>query len=453
VRRSIALTTGLALSLLAIAPAAAQTEISPPPARPEGTDSGSPDIFMVMLDDFAYIEDQRILSRLPAISALWLDDGLRFDQAYDQTPLCSPSRASILTGKNTLDHGVTRNNPRPLDDSQTVAVALQDAGYHTFLAGKYLNNYDGSVVPPGWDQAFILKSHERPSFWLDGEMVPFDGGFHDDQTRQQAIRWVADAPNDQPLFGLVSMVAPHVCKSAGQCYVPDVLAEDDGAEACAGIPDFQPPSYTTRTNPREVRPMPDWPDGWRLDDVCESLLVVDRMVAQLLEAQAGRERPAYFVLVADNGMSWGQHGFSLKHTPPSSRAPLYVAGPGIEPGSTDVLTSKIDIAPTIAELADVELPWAAGRSLVPVLHGTAFEGSGELLEVMPASNARSYQGWNALRTPRYRLIVWDDGSAELYDLVSDPWQMQDLAGRQTELVAQMSARLEELLAASAQPVA
>ena len=80
----------------------------------------------------------------PNIGRLWLEDGLRFTEMYDQTPLCSPSRASMLTGKNTLDHGVVRNDPRPLDDSETIAVALQAAGYHTVMAGKYLNRYDGS---------------------------------------------------------------------------------------------------------------------------------------------------------------------------------------------------------------------------------------------------------------------------------------------------------------------
>ena len=452
-RRAIALAIALASCLLVVTPAAAQSEIATPLARTEDREDPSgdtSDIIVVMLDDFAYLEDQRVLERLPAISSLWLDDGLRFEQAYDQTPLCSPSRASILTGKNTLDHGVTRNNPKPLDDSQTISVALQQAGYHTFLTGKYLNNYNGSVMPPGWDHALMLKSHERPSFWLDGELTSFDGGFHDDETRQQAVQWVADAPEDQPLFGLVSMVAPHVCKSSGQCYVPDVMAQDQGAEACADIPDYQPPSYSTTTNPREVRPMPDWPDGWRLQEVCESLLVVDRTVGQLLETQAQRDRPAYFMFVADNGMAWGQHGFSQKHSPPATRAPFYVAGPEIEAGSTDVLTSKIDIAPTIAELAGTELPWAAGNSLAAVLRGQTVEGPTELLEVMPASNG--YMAWDALRTPEYRVIRWKDGTVELYDLVSDPWELEDLAATEIELAASMSARLEDLVAASAQPV-
>ncbi len=171
-----------------------------------------------------------------------------------------------------------------------------------------------------------------------------------------------------------------------------------------------------------------------------------------MAAQAERERPAWFIFLSDNGMSWGQKGFSLKHTPPSSRVPFYVAGPGVAPGSTPALTSKIDIAPTIAALAGLELPWADGTSFLPLLRGEPFEGRSELLEVMPRSSDRGYAGWEALRTPEYRFIRWDIGQRELYDLVADPWQRQDLVTEEPELAARMEARLDELLAASAPEV-
>ena len=198
--------------------------------------------------------------------------------------------------------------------------------------------------------------------------------------------------------------------------------------------------------------MPPWPRGWRLRQTCESLLVVDRTVAQLQKAQAERGRPAYYFFVADNGMSWGQKGFSLKHSPPSTRAPLYIAGPGIEPGSTEVLTSKIDIGPTVAELAGAELPWSPGTSMAPVLRGEVFEGPSELLEVMPRSSQNSYEGWNALRTASHRFIRWDDGKRELYDLAADPWEQRNLVKSESDLAATMESRLDELLVESAQPV-
>jgi arylsulfatase A-like enzyme len=402
-----------------------------------------------MVDDLGYLEDERVLARLPNIRELWLEGGLRFERMYDQTPLCSPSRVSMLTGRNTLDHGVVRNDPRPFDDGESIAVELQDAGYHTIVAGKYLNGYDGSVVPPGWDHAFILDSAARPSFWRNGTAADYEGRFGDDVVRQEAVRRMRRAPLDQPLFGWVSASAPHVCEGAGQqCYEPEVMDRDEGARACADIAPSKPPSYTTRTNPLEVREMPPWRGGWRLRRVCESLLVVDRMVGQLAAAQARRDRPAWFAFLSDNGMAWGQKGFSLKHTPPASRAPFYVAGPDVAPGTTDVLASKIDIAPSLAELAGLELPGVDGTSFAPLLLGEPFAGRTESLEVMPQSNEASYEGWSALRTPEQRFIRWDDGRRELYDLVEDPWELTNLVPTEPETAADMEARLDELLAAA-----
>jgi N-acetylglucosamine-6-sulfatase len=195
--------------------------------------------------------------------------------------------------------------------------------------------------------------------------------------------------------------------------------------------------------------MPPWPRGWRLREVCESLLVVDRTVGQLAAAQAERERPALFILMSDNGMSWGQKGFSLKHTPPATRAPFYVAGTGVSPGSSEALLSKIDIAPTLAEAAGVDLPWADGASFLPLLRGEPFSGREELLEVMPGSDEIGYVGWSAVRTPDARFIRWDDGKRELYDLAADPWELANLARAEPEWAAEMETRLDALLAASA----
>jgi arylsulfatase A-like enzyme len=442
--RALTLAIALSLALLASAPTAAQTETSSPAAR---LDDEAPDIVIVSVDDLGYVPDDRVLERLPDIRRLWLENGLRFPAMYDQTPLCSPSRASMLTGKNTLEHGVVRNDPRSLDDSETIAVALQDAGYHTVMAGKYLNRYDGSTVPEGWDHAVILRSEARSTFWEDGRLVRHSGRFSDDVIRQAAVKQVKRAPQDQPLLAWVAPGAPHVCeRGAEQCYEPEVMARDQGAEACTAMPPWRPPSYTVRTNPREAREMPPWPRGWRLRRVCESLLVVDRMVGQLVDAQAARGRPVLFLFLSDNGMSWGQHGFSLKHTPPATRAPFYIAGTGIAPGTSAALLSKIDIAPTLAEAAGADLPWAAGTSFLALLDGRSLGGAAELLEVMPASHDEGYQGWSAIRTPSHRFVRWDDGQRELYDLASDPWERSDLMADEPGLAGAMEARLDELLA-------
>jgi arylsulfatase A-like enzyme len=358
----------------------------------------------------------------------------------------------MLTGKDTLHHGVTKNFMHGLDDTETIAVALDEAGYHTAMVGRYLNRYDGSVVPPGWDHAFMQRDSDRTTFWDDGTSVRFKGKERDEVIRQVAVRTVKQAPTDEPLFAWVSLGSPHVCEDeGGQCYEPEVIERDQGSRACRNVKPSRPPSYTTRTNRREVRPMPEWPRGWRLSRICDSLQVLDRTVRGLVAAQAQRGRDAVFVLMSDNGMAWGQKGFSLKHTPMATRAPFYVAGSGIVPGETAALTSKVDIAPTLAELGGASVPWADGESFAPLLHGETPAdgppGRSEHLEVMPASSG--YEGWEALRTPDRRFIRWEDGHRELYDLEADPWQRRNLAERQPDVAAAMEARLEELLAASA----
>jgi arylsulfatase A-like enzyme len=359
----------------------------------------------------------------------------------------------MLTGKDTLHHGVTKNFMHGLDDTETIAVALQDAGYHTAMVGRYLNRYDARDVPPGWDRTFMQRDSDRATFWDDGKPVRFKGGARDEVIRKEAARAIREAPRDEPLFAWISPGSPHVSDDArGQGYEPEVIARDEGARACRRVGAFDPPSYTTRTNRREVRDMPDWPRGWRLQRICESMLVVDRTVRAVAAAEARRGRPAYLIFMSDNGMAWGQKGFSLKHTPPATRSPFYVAGPGIASGSTDALASKTDIAPTIAELAGTTLPWADGQSLVPVLAGAgagAAEGLGrqEHLEVMPGSSG--YPGWEGLRTPERHFVRWDDGRRELYDLVADPWQRRNVVREEPDVAAAMEARLDELLAASA----
>jgi N-acetylglucosamine-6-sulfatase len=440
----------IAVLLLLILSATTAAQSPEPSADPSAEPTLQPDIFVVMVDDFGYLDDERVLERLPNIRELWLKNGLRFRQMYDESPLCCPSRVSFLTGQHTLNHGVVRNNGNLLDHDDTIAVALQEAGYRTMQTGRYLIRYDGSTKPPGWDRSFIMATAEPPAFWRNGRRLDFDRGFVDDIIRRQAIKWVQNAPTDRPLFAWVTPVAPHPCQSDGeQCYLPAVMQRDQGAAECKGIDKFKPPTFSTRVNAREVRGMPNWGSGWRLRSICESMLVVDRTVGQLIEQQAKRDRPAYFIFTSDNGMAWGQKGFSLKHTPPSTRTAFYMSGPGIEPAITEALTSKIDIAPTIAELAGAAVPWADGISFEPLLRGEPWPGREELLHDMPRSNDKSYPGWVALRTPQWRYIRWENGDEELYDLAVDPWEVTNLVDKRPGVADDMEQRLDELMATAA----
>ena len=410
-----------------------------------------PDIIVVMVDDLGYIQDDRVLERLPNIRQLWLQGGLRLQQMYDETPLCCPARATFLTGQDTLHDGVTRNDGDLLDPDATIAVALHAAGYHTIQVGKYLNGYSGVRLPVGWDHASIVRSLGASRFWRDGQLVSYAPVFVDDAIRQQAVAWIDDAPTGQPLFQWVSTSAPHACDHLAfrPCYEPPVMTGDQGAAACAGVPDFRPPSYRVWHAPEPFpRQMPGWPTGWKLRSVCESMLVVDRMVGELQQAEAKRGRPAWFVFLSDNGMSWGQKGFPQKHVPSATRLPFYVAGPGVTPGASDALVSNIDIAPTFADIGGARLPHADGTSMLPLLRGEPFTARRSLLEIQTTPDAVPGIYWAAIRTRTWRFIRWGNGRRELYQLKDDPWELHDLYRRHRATADRLEARLDRLIAAS-----
>ena len=415
-----------------------------------------PDIIVVMVDDLGYIPNDRILKRMPNIKRIFIDGGIRFTQMYNETPLCCPARANFLSGKHTLSHKVLDNNNEFFNDSETITNALSTIGYHNILVGKYLNkNKFTTTMPPGWNQFILTQSTTIPSYWVNGVLTDFEGRFFDDVVREQSVSWLQKSPLDKPVFLLAAPRTPHrhriECeKDQIACiYLPKVMDQDKGAKECSDIANFKPPNYEILPNRREYPVnMVNWPDGWRMTRICESLLVVDRMVGQLFETQKSRGRPAYFIFMSDNGMSWGQKSYPLKHVPTSTRLPFYLNGPGILRGSNDNLLSIIDIPVTIAEITGARIPWADGKSFLSLLNGGSYSGNSEILEIMavpPYEPTETYLGWAAIRTPKWRYIKWDSGKKELYNLDDDPWELNNLVNKRPNKAKEMKQRLQQLI--------
>jgi N-acetylglucosamine-6-sulfatase len=439
------LLTGIALLALIVTSTLAAVAQSPEPASELDE---RPDIFLVMVDDLGYIDDGRVVARLPEVKQHVVDAGLRFTQMYDETPLCCPGRASILTGRHTLHHGVIKNDGDLLDPKTTIGANLQDAGYHTLMVGKYLNQYDGIRMPPGWTHVGMMGDSNPTKFWVDGETTFFGDQFKQDVVRELSVDWVEAAPLDQPVFGWFSSSAPHKCRDRANpdedCRHPLVMEQDKDSELCTGITDFKPPSYTTeKPDLKAPGKMPDWPNGWQLTKICESMLVVDRMVGELVDVQAERGRPLYIAFVSDNGMSWGQKGFPGKQVPTATHLPFYLAGPGIRAGETAALVSNIDIAPTLAEFAGETVAGADGQSLSPLFE-VEVAGREEMLEIMPSGPEQ----WAAIRTPEWRYIRWDNGTLELFDIQNDPWELDNVRAGNRDVADRFDRRLNRLLKAS-----
>jgi arylsulfatase A-like enzyme len=411
-------------------------------------------------------DDQRFdsLWAMPVVREELVGRGASFPDAFVVNPICCPSRASILTGAYSHSTDVYRQVPpfgrwEWFRDGSTLATWLDDAGYTTALVGKYLDGYQHAaltgVVPPGWDRwvAFVHAAYLDYKLTVDGTVRTYGSAPQDystDVLGREAAAFIRGA--DGPLFLYLAPAAPHGPAPPGP--------GDEGA--FADLEPWRPPSYDEADvgdKPAWVRALPPLgaAERERIDalrrDQYASLLAVDRMVGAVLDAlrETGRLENTLIVYTSDNGLAWGEHRWSKKEAPYEEviRVPLVVrwdAG-GVRPGSSpDALALNVDIAPTIAEAAAVAAPGAEGVSLLPVLRGSA-EGPPRqdfLIEHLEGTNP--IPTYCAVRSRGWTYVRYTDGEEELYDLGSDPWQLENLAREPSaaDVRETMRARLETL---------
>ena len=313
-----------------------------------------------------------------------------FERAYVVNPVCCPSRTTIETGQYSHGTGVYSNHPRQpyggfpaFTDDATIATWLDGAGYRTALIGKYLNGYETTYVPPGWDRWF--STYGSGGYYdyqatSDGLALSFGDETEDYGTNvlaDEAVTFIRDTPDDDPLFLFFSPHAPHE---------PALAAPGDGA-AFRSIRSWRPDNY----DEPGIEDKPDWvraqgrlTDGQRraIDEFRKrqlaSLVAVDRAVGRILDALAdeGRLRDTLLVFTSDNGMLWGEHRLFGKGAPyeESIRVPYVVRYDRLidEPRiDRRHLVLNLDLAPTFAAAAGVEAPGAEGLDVTTLLRGGA----------------------------------------------------------------------------------
>jgi N-acetylglucosamine-6-sulfatase len=419
-----------------------------PAAIPPAPPAVRPNIVLIVTDDMAAAD----LDHMPRVRSLIADRGLSFTRAFVTDSVCTPSRASIFTGRYAHNHGALDNVP-PLGgfkkfredgrEAVTFALWLQAAGYRTALVGKYLNGYPGPdrrYVPPGWDEWFGLFFPEPYYDYLanhGGRLERHGEEPEDYQTDVLAARaadFVARPPAGErrPFLLYLAPHAPHQ---------PDRPAPRHDT-AFAGLRAPRPPSF----DEEDVSAKPGWVRAQprlspevveRIDDLyrrrLQTLLAVDEMVERLVQALAARGEldSTYLWLTSDNGFQLGAH--RLDHGKgdayeESIRVPLVVRGPGVPPGERTEPVLNIDLAPTLAELAGT--PAAAGvdgRSLVPLLHGRTPPGRWRtdfLVEHWTADEG-GIPPYAALRSDDSLYVEYPEGERELYDLRRDPFEMHN----------------------------
>jgi N-acetylglucosamine-6-sulfatase len=415
-----------------------------------------PNVIVIETDDQA-VETLRVM---PNVRSLLVAQGTTFTNSFASYPLCCPSRATLLTGQYAHNHGVLGNTPpnggyERLDHSNTLAVWLQRAGYHTALIGKYLNGYgrrSQTEVPPGWSE---WNGAVRNSFFghrlnENGTVVTYGnaaGDYQTDVLARKAVDLVRRrAPAQQPFFLWLTPFAPHSGGPADPDDPPGLATTKPAPRHHNRFASAQlPPSASfneadVSDKPAAVRARPPLTAERAAaireayQQQLESLLAIDEMVAAVVaELRARRELGnTLIVLTADNGFMHGQHripsGKNVVYEA-SIRVPLIVRGPGVPRGARrSQLVANIDVAPTVVDAANARAARRMdGRSLLPLLRNARIRWRTEvLLERGAAGGGRraQAQAFSAIRTSRYVHAEYGSGERELYDLRNDPGELQ-----------------------------
>ncbi|MEX0832313.1 MAG: sulfatase [Actinomycetota bacterium] len=376
------------------------------------------------------------------------DHWIQFTNAYVNTPLCCPSRASILSGQYSHHTGVRFNPAGHLfDSSSTMATWLQGAGYHTGFFGKYLNRYPFGLepfVPAGWDRWIarahggLLSLYYNYTLIEDGRAVQYGGAPSDyitDVLADKAVQFIESAPADRPFLLYFSPTAPHAP------WVPSPLHENEVNRFTNDLPS---PAFNERgsldrplwvTSRRELSSRMEKRLVEERARQFSSLLGVDDAIRTIVTAleRRGELDNTVIVFLSDNGYSFGEHRWIGKRCAYDvcTKTPLVVRFPGQQSARIHETVSNVDIAPTLAQLAGV-IPTTEvdGESLVPLIEGKTSERKpGELIEWVGDVNVPAY--W-AIRTEDFLYVELATGERELYDVggllgPADPFELDNRA--------------------------
>ena len=445
------------------------------PRSPAPQPDRRPNIVLILSDDQTFDSFPHDPSVMPYLQGAVQDPAehwTTFTNAFLSTPLCCPSRATILTGEYSHHTGVQTNyGGSHFDESSTIATWLHDSGYLTGLIGKYLNGYPfghSPYVPVGWDRWLAKMQGGQESLYYD--YVFSDQGFpvaHGDSPQDYstdvetaaATDFIRTAPADRPFFLEVTPSAPHR---------PWTPAPQD-AGSYAQMPVFEKPSFgeaDVSDKPAWVRALPPYSTD-QLDALrevrrrsFEAVRGVDRMVAGVIQALRDKgvlDNTVVFFLT-DNGLSLGEHRWVGKTCAYDEciRTPFAVRDPWV-PAHTDAsLISNVDLAPTIAELAAVRPDSPVdGKSLLPLLDPTRQRvtpwRTGVFLEYV---GDERIPGWAGIRTADFLYVEYVTGERELYDLTgkagpADPYELVNQASNPAyaQVAAELASRLAQLRAA------
>ena len=431
-----------------------------------------PNFIVVLVDDLRYDEfgaGGHPYMKTPHIDRL-AAEGAMFERAFHTTPICSPNRASIVTGQYASRHGIIDNVARDAMSHRlpNYHLALQKLGYETGHVGKWHMGNDG-MPRPGYHHWVSFDGHGSlvdPTLNVNGRYAPRPG-YMTDLLNREALAFV-ERKRARPFALFFAHKAVH----------PDAHQAADGTLDMSRFGGYLPaerhrglyaggrfPKKPNMLSPRQlVKQKPAWAEAFALKGGERSrallqaiqagsqeeirqrarmMASVDEGVGMLLEALArqGKLDDTLVLFLGDNGYFFGEHGLGPERRfayEEGIRAPFLLRYPRkAKPGARlRELVICQDIAPTLIELAGGK-PGAQiqGRSLAPLLAGRRAGWRKEFLVEYWAEQAMPWlvgMTYKAVRTGRHKLIRWvnrgiDGELDELYDLERDPFELKNLA--------------------------
>jgi arylsulfatase A-like enzyme len=467
--------------------------VQQPPAAataPATRTGPAPNIVMVLVDDLRWDEfgvSGHPYAETPNIDRL-AAEGAMFVNAFHAVPLCSPNRASLLTGQYPSRHGIIDNvaRDRASHRLETFPQALRAGGYETGFLGKWHMGND-PTPRPGFDYWVSFPGQGRtvdPPLFENGKLGPVKG-YVTDLLTDRALDFIRK-DRRKPFLVLLSHKAIH----------PDTRQLDDGSldpdhpnvyiPAPRHFGRYEDKMFPRRGNVPRDRTGPSsvavraaleyrasdtvmkefgaqFVDPMTSEETirrrAEMLLAIDESVGRILAllTERGVLDQTVIVFTSDNGYFFGEHGFSIERRMPydeAIRSPLLVRYPPMVKAGTrvDQLALSIDIAPTMLDLGGVPIgDRIQGRSLVPLLTGGPVPDwrSSVLVEFYTYENPLPWlmgMDYRAVRTRQYKYIHWLHHEDELYDIVADSLETRNLISEagMTQVAAELRTELGRL---------
>ncbi len=389
-----------------------------------------PNILFILSDDHRW----DALSQLghPVVKTPSLDrlarEGVLFENAFCTTSLCSPSRASFLTGMYAHSHGV-KNNMTPWNNAQvTFLEALHQAGYETGFVGKWhmpgefprlrgLDRFVTFTVDGGQGRYFNCP------LVVDGKEVPSRKEYISEELTDYALEFL-DQDRNTPFCLVLSHKAVHLQffppKELDHLYDEAELNLPREADNWVGLTDgnFYPKPLSSLYR-----------------DYLECLFAMDQQIGRVLDRldELGLADNTVVVYAGDNGFFWGEHHLTDKRWPyeESIRIPFIVRHPRTisDPGRrASQMVLNIDLAPSLLDLAGLDAPqFMDGESFVPILRDARAPGRTAWMYEYFMDYPYAVPETRAVRTDRHKYVEYEGRRpAELFDLVADPKEMTNL---------------------------